>query len=73
MASSEKAAVGKATSSRKKEEEAPKKAESVSDVISVKNISTHSINTSQGTIKVGESGKATVGELRQLHKFLGRA
>ena len=73
MASSEKAAVGKVTSSRKKEEEAPKKAESVSDVINVKNICSHSVNTSQGTIKAGESGKATVGELRQLHKFLGRA
>ena len=72
MASSEKAAVGKATSSRKKEEEAPKKAESVRDVVNVKNTSTRSINTSQGTIKAGESGKAMVGELRQLHKFLGR-
>ena len=49
--------------------EAPK-AKLQSDVVKVKNICKKVIYTSQGTIKAGKEGKATVAELRQLNRFI---
>ena len=42
-------------------------------VVSVRNKSGGIINTSQGMIKAGEEGKATIVELRVLNKFLEKA
>ena len=50
--------------------EVVKKAANQSDVVKVKNISAKAISTSKGRIEPGKTGKATVAELRQLHKFL---
>ena len=53
--------------------EVVKKAVKPSDVVKVKNISTKVISTSKGRIEPGKTGNATVAELRQLHKYLGKA
>ncbi|RLA03858.1 MAG: hypothetical protein DRQ47_04375 [Gammaproteobacteria bacterium] len=46
------------------------KANRPTDVIEVKNISSKLINTSVDSIQPGETGKATNGEVKRLHKFL---
>ncbi len=61
------------SSKKKSEVAAPKKAAApaaVGDVVEVKNISGGIINTSKGQIESGETGKATIAELRSLNKFL---
>ncbi len=42
-------------------------------VVDVKNISGGIINTSKGMIESGETGKATIRELKSLNKFLEKA
>ena len=50
----------------------PKAAASVGDIVGVTNISDRHINTCKGTIPPGKSGKASLGEAKQLSKFLER-
>ena len=49
---------------------ASKKAAKPSGVVEVKNISKKVVPTSKGQIQPGKTGKATVAELRQLHRYL---
>lgn len=65
-----------ASSKKKSEEAAPKKAAAPakqSDVVDVKNTSDGVVNTSKGVIKAGETGKATIAELRSYGKWLEKA
>lgn len=72
MATTKKAAK-KATPS--KEGASPKakpKAEVVSDVVDVLNISSKQVNTSKSTIEPGGRGQATIAECRSWAKFIKR-
>lgn len=58
---------------KKTDETSPKKeADSAEQkkVVKVKNISDRRVNTSEGEIKAGKEGKATIAELRSLNKYL---
>lgn len=64
------------TAKKKAVAAAPKKAAAPvkqSDVVEVRNISGHTINTSKGAIAVNKEGKCTVAELRQYNKYLVKA
>jgi hypothetical protein len=48
----------------------PKKATKPSDLVSVENFSKRSVPLAKGVIQPGKKGKATIAEVRRLHKFI---
>jgi hypothetical protein len=48
----------------------PKAATKPSDLVSVQNFSKRSVPLAKGVIQPGKKGKATIAEVRRLHKFI---